>query len=177
MDNLVYDLICCIVYFGKGSKIIKHAKQHGVTGATIILGMGTVNKYLLKLLDITEQRKEIVLMVAKREISQHALESLNEKFQFGKPHHGIAFTLDVRDLYGIRDNPNLNLIENKGEIKHMYKAIFVIVDKGRGGEVVDAAIKAGSKGATIINGRGSGIHEQKILFSMAIEPEKEIVLI
>jgi nitrogen regulatory protein PII len=33
------------------------------------------------------------------------------------------------------------------------------------------------KGATIINGRGSGIHETAKLFNMEIEPEKEIVLI
>lgn len=37
--------------------------------------------------------------------------------------------------------------------------------------------EAGSKGGTIINARGSGIHETSKIFSMAIEPEKEIVLI
>jgi nitrogen regulatory protein PII len=42
---------------------------------------------------------------------------------------------------------------------------------------VEAAAKAGSKGATIINARGSGIHETSRLFAMDIEPEKEIVLI
>ena len=40
-----------------------------------------------------------------------------------------------------------------------------------------AANKAGSRGATIINGRGSGIHETSKVFAMEIEPEKEIVLI
>jgi nitrogen regulatory protein PII len=177
MESQVYDLICVICYFGKASKIIKYAKEYGIKGATILMGLGTVNKYLLKLLDLTEQRKEIILMAAPKDVSKTALAALNEKFQFGKPHHGIAFTLDLLDLYGVSDVAQHNLKGYNEEETHMYKALFVVVDKGRGGDVVDAAIKAGSKGATIINGRGSGIHESKFLFSMQIEPEKEVVLI
>lgn len=59
----------------------------------------------------------------------------------------------------------------------MVSAIFTIVDKGKADDVVDAAKKAGARGGTIINARGSGIHETQTLFAMDIEPEKEIVLI
>jgi nitrogen regulatory protein PII len=58
-----------------------------------------------------------------------------------------------------------------------YDAIFTIVDKGLAVDVVDAAKKAGARGGTIISGRGSGIHENEVVFAMAIEPEKEIVMI
>jgi nitrogen regulatory protein PII len=58
----------------------------------------------------------------------------------------------------------------------MYQSIVVIVDKGRGEVAVEAAREAGSAGATIINARGAGIHETSRLFSMEIEPEKELVL-
>lgn len=54
---------------------------------------------------------------------------------------------------------------------------LAIVDRVKAEDVIDAATKAGSKGGTIINGRGSGIHETKKLFLMDIEPEKEIVII
>ena len=43
--------------------------------------------------------------------------------------------------------------------------------------MIDAAKSAGAKGATVINARGSGIHETAMLFSMPIEPEKDMVLI
>ncbi len=43
--------------------------------------------------------------------------------------------------------------------------------------MIYAATAAGSKGGTVINARGSGIHETSRLFFMDIEPEKEIVLI
>lgn len=59
----------------------------------------------------------------------------------------------------------------------MQQAIFVVVDKGFAELVVSAAEGAGARGATVINGRGAGVHETSKLFSMEIEPEKEIVLI
>lgn len=54
--------------------------------------------------------------------------------------------------------------------------IITIVRKGWGDKVIDAALKAGATGATIVFGRGLGIHEQQKLLGIAIEPEKEIVL-
>ena len=59
----------------------------------------------------------------------------------------------------------------------MYQAIYTIVDRGRAQAVIEAAERAGSRGGTVINARGSGIHETSKLFAMEIEPEKEIVLI
>ncbi len=57
-----------------------------------------------------------------------------------------------------------------------FDLIVTIVNKGFAEEVVDAAKKAGAEGGTIINGRGTGIHENMKLFGVLIEPEKEIVL-
>lgn len=54
--------------------------------------------------------------------------------------------------------------------------IVTIVKKGWGDDVVNASQKAGAKGGTIVFGRGTGVHENKKLFGMLIEPEKEIVL-
>ena len=59
----------------------------------------------------------------------------------------------------------------------MVQAIFVIVDKGLAESAVEAAEAAGARGATILNARGAGVHETSRLFSMEIEPEREIVLV
>ncbi len=53
--------------------------------------------------------------------------------------------------------------------------IITIVKKGWGEKVIEASRKAGAKGATIVFGRGVGVHEQQKLLGIAIEPEKEIV--
>ena len=51
-----------------------------------------------------------------------------------------------------------------------------IVRKGWGSTVLDASVKAGARGGTVLYGRGAGINEQEKIFGMSIEPEKEIVL-
>jgi nitrogen regulatory protein PII len=51
-----------------------------------------------------------------------------------------------------------------------------IVRKGWGSTVLEASVKAGARGGTVLFGRGAGVNEQEEIFGMSIEPEKEIVL-
>lgn len=170
------ELLCVIVNNGLGSKVLKTAKHNGITGGTIFLARGTVKNRILELLDMYDIRKEIVLMIAEKMTAFGVLEKLNHEMHFNKPNHGIAFSIDVSGIIGAICNKPVNTIE-RGVDNAMYHAIFTIVDKGRAEEAVEAAVKAGARGGTVINARGSGIHETSKLFSMEIEPEKEIVLI
>lgn len=54
--------------------------------------------------------------------------------------------------------------------------IITIVKMGWGDKVLEASMKAGAEGGTILMGRGSGIHEKQKFLGIPIEPEKEIVL-
>ncbi|HHX73876.1 MAG TPA: P-II family nitrogen regulator [Firmicutes bacterium] len=171
------ELIVVIVNFGMGSKIIRHAKQHGITGATVVLGKGIVKKPLLEFLELHETRKEIVLMGVAAGKAEPVMAALMEKFQFQKPHHGIAFSIPIVSILGTKLLTDAQVQEEREVEVSVYQAIFVIVDKGNAELVIDAAKKAGARGGTIINARGSGIHETAKLFAMEIEPEKEIVLI
>lgn len=180
---MVNELICITVNYGMGSKIIKSAKQHGISGATVMLGKGTVNNKLLCYIGLTDERKEIVYMVAEKEKAYQALAAMDKEFEFKKPNHGIAFTTSVCEVMGKSDTV-CEFIDDERSTERdafrdniMYHSITVVVEKGKAEDVIDAATKAGSKGGTIINGRGSGIHETSKLFSMDIEPEKEIVVI
>lgn len=171
------ELICIIVNFGVGSKIIKSAKHHGISGGTITLGRGTVNSRILDYLGLSDIRKEIVYMAAEQKTAYEALEQMNKEFEFHKPHHGIAFTTSICGFVGSKKLDCHIYMEEKGAENIMYHIINVIVDKGKAEDVITAATHAGSKGGTIINARGSGIHETSKLFNMEIEPEKEIVMI
>lgn len=175
MTEIGIELICVIVNDGHGSKILKIAKRHGVHGGTIFLGKGTVKSRLLEFLSLYDVRKEIVWMAAERKTAFDALAKLDAEVHFDKPHHGIAFTVPIEGVMGTRCINCGNNIERGVNIMH--KVIFTVVDKGRAEEVIEAAVKAGSRGGTIISARGSGIHETSKLFSMEIEPEKEIVMI
>lgn len=171
------ELICLIVNFGMGSKIINYAKHHGVPGGTIALGRGTVNSHILNFIGVSDERKEIVYMAAKKKTAYNVLEELNKEYEFYKPNHGIAFTTSICSVLGTKSIVCEYKKEERGTDNIMYHIITTIVDKGKGEDVIDAATKAGSKGGTIINARGSGVHETSKLFSMDIEPEKEIVII
>lgn len=168
-------LIYTITNLGVGSKILKSAKNHGISGGTILLAKGTANNSILDYLGLADLEKEIVLMISDQQTAHQALEKLSVEFKLEKPNHGIAFTTSIGRIIGTRSCSN-NVEEKDGFDNSMFDVITIIVDKGNAEDVMDAAKKAGSKGGTIINGRGSGIHETSKLFSMEIEPEKEVVL-
>ena len=172
-----FDMIVCIVNNGHGSKTLKIAKNYGIKGGTIFFGTGTVRNKLLEFLDLNDVKKEIVLMVASHETAMEAAQMINKGMSFHKPNHGIAFVLPIRNMFGSKTYGNITCSEDGRVTDSMYNAIFTVVDRGRGEDVVEASKAAGARGATIIHARGSGIHETEMLFAMQIEPEKDVVLI
>ncbi len=54
--------------------------------------------------------------------------------------------------------------------------IVTIVRKGWGQPVLEASVKAGATGGTVLFGRGIGVNEKDTIFGIPIEPEKEIIL-
>lgn len=173
------ELIQVIVNLGLGSKVLKIAKKQGVTGGTIYLGRGTVQSKLLNLFAISEIRKEIVMMLTTSNVARKTMDAIYQELHLEKPNHGIAFTTSVSMLAGTRNVGEIvdKKIVQRSEVTSMYQNIIIIVDKGKAENVMEAAKKAGAKGGTIINARGSGIHETTKLFAMDIEPEKEKVMI
>lgn len=188
-------LTVVITNFGMASKILKSAKKEGVSGGTILLGKGVIQSKISKFLGIDEQKKEIILMVINKEIEDKIHKFIVEKFKFHKNNSGILFSINLKNTRGIRfrteesDKKNGEVvINNMGNDENMtnsleainenkYEAIFVIVNRGDAKEVVEVATQNGATGGTILHGRGAGIYENTSLFSMTIEPEKEIVLL
>lgn len=180
--NKEHILFFVVVNDGMGSKVLEVAKQNGVNGGTIFLGRGTVKNHLLEILGLNEQKKEIVVMICESHFENHLHEVFTKKFNLCKHNHGIAFSSPVRKVLGLSNTSSSTGASSAdsnqgGKIDMEYEAIFTIVERGLGQDVVDAATAAGSTGATIIDARGSGIHENSRFFSMVIEPEKEIVMI
>lgn len=176
---IIYDLNVLILKYGMGSKAIALAKECGISGGTVLLGKGTVKNSFLKFFEFDESTKEIVLVLGNRQLGCDFLERANVKFKLQKPNAGIAFSFEVSKIMGFKcyKNDKLDCCQDGGEAMANYDSIFVIVDKGKGEDVVDAANASGARGATIINARGSGVHETAKIFAIEIEPEKEIVLI
>lgn len=58
-----------------------------------------------------------------------------------------------------------------------HEVIFCIVNAGFSEAVMDAAKGAGARGGTILNARGTANKEAESLFHIAVQPEKEIIMI
>ena len=58
-----------------------------------------------------------------------------------------------------------------------FEVIICIVNTGFSEEVMNAARKCGARGGTVLRGRGTANPEAESLFGIAIQPEKEIVMI
>ena len=170
-----FSLICCVVNVGEASKVRKISKKYGVKGATTSIGRGAVDNRLLNYFGITEKRKEIVSMIVENELAEGVILGISTEMRFDKPHHGFAFSYNVREFIGSLNEVKSSKHKDGGKV--MYNVIFVVVEKGRAEEVIEAANKVGSTGGIIINARGAGVHEVQKFFSLEIEPEKEEVFI
>lgn len=169
-------LLTILVPFGNSGKIVKYAKEKGLTGATIMIAFGTVRSKLLDLLGIYETRKEMILTVGENNLLDNIMKELNAKFKVTRKKFGIAFRFPLSYL-NIIEKENKGKIEFKREEQNIMKsAIFTIVNRGKASQVVDASLEAGAKGGTIIHAKGSGLNQTKLIFDMEIEPEKEIVM-
>lgn len=65
-------------------------------------------------------------------------------------------------------------IENESKA---YDMVLVVVNKGYTDLVMQASRKAGARGGTIMTARGTGNSEIGKFYGIAIQPEKEIVMI
>ncbi len=170
MNELILNYF--IVDYGSGSKILSYAKTLGLNGGTIFQAQGTINNAFLKILNFDEKRKDVVIIIELLENNPSKLSRICTHFQFDKQDHGIGFNVRINNLY----KHNMNQTSQGDTKMSENELIFAIVEKGKGELVVEAAQRVGATGATIINARGAGVHETTRIFSIEIEPEKEIVL-
>ncbi|MCL1989687.1 MAG: P-II family nitrogen regulator [Defluviitaleaceae bacterium] len=172
------ELLIVIVEFGMGSKMIKLGRKAGLGGGTIFVGYGTAKKSRLDFWELGMSRQEIVLMGGTNENIHDALILVKEKLHLERPGKGVALSIPINTLMRESQVSVTKKNTDEGGKKPMYNVIYTIVEMGKSDEVLEAARKAGSTGATVMTGRGSGIHEQSHkLFGMEIEPQKEIVMI
>jgi nitrogen regulatory protein PII len=185
MLMLTHKLVITIVKKGMASKIVKASKKAGAEGGTIIFGQGTGihEKDRILGIDIIPE-KEIILSLVQTQHIENVLERMMQAGRLNKPGTGVAFVICTKSVGGIvhlLSEPQQELVKEEGckmveASPFQYDLIVSIVNAGDSDKVVNASKLAGAEGGTIIHGRGTGIHEHAKLFSILIEPEKEIIL-
>ncbi len=104
MTEFNHEVILCIINNGFSDAVMDAAREFGASGGTVINARGTASLEAEKLFNITVQpEKEIVMIVVKKEIRDDVLHALYQKVGLETPGQGIAFSLPVTDVTGIRD--------------------------------------------------------------------------
>ncbi|HET97630.1 MAG TPA: PII family protein [Desulfurivibrio alkaliphilus] len=177
--NLIscHKLLITVVQKGKAKKVVEATRRAGAEGGTIFLGKGT-GIYEKKFFGIpVNQDKEIVLTLFNQNIIEPIFNEVAAAGKLLETGQGIAFVIDVPYLIGIVHYCELDSLEREAMNQQSgYELVITVVNKGNAETVVAASKRAGAEGGTILFGRGTGIHEQAKLFSIPIEPEKEVVL-
>ncbi|PAV31569.1 PII family protein [Virgibacillus profundi] len=179
-------LIVTIVKKEKAKKVVKASKEAGARGGTTFFGRGIRLNEKSRFLGIPlEREREVILTLVPDDIYPEVMNAIIHSVKLDRPRQGIGFVIDTRKVTGIHhllglddedEETDEEDVDLKMEEKVMYDLIVTIVNKGDSEKVVDATRNAGAEGGTILNGRGTGIHEQAKLFNILIEPEKEVVL-
>ena len=95
-------LYIVIVNYGQGDAIIKLLKNNGTSAQFAQIGEGTATKQVLSLLHIEETRKEIIYSFVREDFVPNIKSELEAYFAASKRNRGIAFTIELNSLVGVK---------------------------------------------------------------------------
>jgi len=182
-------LLLTIVNDGQASSIIKIMNNAGASMSTLTHGKGTANSDIYEVFGLSNSDKQIIYTPIREDIYPEVKKGLLARFNVSSSAKGVAilFKINVvvsKSSYLFLANVRIEQKQNKGggfmeDVKpnQDYEMIFVIVNDGYSDLVMDAAKKAGARGGTIFNARGTGNKAMEKFFGVVITPEKQIVLI
>jgi len=99
--------IFAIVERGKAEKVVQKAKKVGAKGATILYGRGTGESEVKKFLNMhIESSKEIIIILVEKNKYQTIFDEIVNAGKLKEPGVGIAFSVPVIDLAGLRHRNN-----------------------------------------------------------------------
>ena len=102
MDNK-HEMIFCIVNAGFSELVMDAARKAGARGGTVIHGRGTANKEAEEKFNIPIQPdKEVVMIIVSSEIKDNVLKALNLAVGLDTDGQGIAFSMPVDRVIGIK---------------------------------------------------------------------------
>lgn len=172
-----HKLIVCILAKGLGESATQLAKDYGATGGTLALARGTAENAIIQLLGLGDSSKDIAFILVDDAKASGIVNAIHEEMQSKKHHYGVVLCFDVNRLYksGESTKKDGGVEMDNGKID--FELIQAIVNKGCAEDVMAVARKAGAKGGTVLNARGTAKEDEATFFGVQLVPEKEVVLI
>lgn len=179
-------LLVSVVGRNHGEAVVESSKKAGARGGTVILARGTAENRILQMLCLGDLEKDLVLTLAPSPEMPAIVAALRDDPRLARKAPGIGFVINVpgmlRHILPMPGNagPADSNPATTGDLmseQASHELISVIVNAGYADDVMLAARKAGAKGGTVINARGTGREEDVTFFGITIVPEKELLMI
>lgn len=175
-------LLICVMGRHRGELLVSVAKAAGARGGTIAHARTIAGNRLVQALALGDVSQEVVftLMGAESEAVISAIEKAASEEP--KKLQGKAVLLDVTGVLirkgSEEEGKAFNDLNARSEsMEAGYQMITVIVNHGYADDVMAAARKAGARGGTILNARGTGTEADVKFFGISLVPEKEMLLV
>ena len=106
MAKSKFELIVTIIDSGYSDEVMKHAKQAGATGGTVLHARGTGDSEIAQLFGITIQpEKEFVLILAPVKDKESIMQAIAKGAGLTTNAKGIVFSMPVDDIVGVFEKP------------------------------------------------------------------------
>lgn len=103
INQTEFECLVVIINSGYSDVVMDAARKEGAKGGTILHARGTATKELTSKFDITlSPDKELILILVHNSIRDKVLLSINTAAGLGTDCQGIAFSLPVSDVCGIK---------------------------------------------------------------------------
>lgn len=159
---MISSTLIAIVKKGEASKLMSAARAKGAPGGSVISARGTATNSILAALGLGDTSREVLLSVVEREKLDEILSAVKRVRA-----NGIALVIDA--FRGAE--------EEEMEMDGQYEMIQVICQDGYSEDIMAVARRAGAKGGTVINARGTSTEQDVKFFGSPLVPEKEILMI
>lgn len=155
-----------IVGRGEGNTLMAAARSAGAGGGTLMRGRGTASSALLAALGLGDSHKDILVSVIEADKERAILDAMR-----GVKCRGVVA---VFDSFRSLDEKKETEIE---DMTNEWEMIQVICENGMSDDIMAVARKAGARGGTVVNARGTSTEADVKFFGAPLVPEKEILMI
>ena len=162
---------------------IRMYRDKGLETHVLSLGHGTAGKKYMRMLALDETEKMVCLTVVTGRKWREVKKAMSVRLRIEAPGVGIAYVMPLSAMGGKRELMFLTDGQDyrKGEESTLkgteQELLIVISNQGYSQQVMDAALKAGSRGGTVIHARGTGQEKAERFLGISLASEKDIVLI
>ena len=159
---MISSTLVAIVKKGEASKLMSAARAKGAPGGSVISARGTATNSIRAALGLGDTSREVLLSVVEREKLDEILSAVKRVRA-----SGIALVIDA--FRGAE--------EEEMEMDGQYEMIQVICQDGYSEDIMAVARRAGAKGGTVVNARGTSTEQDVKFFGSPLVPAKEILMI